>query len=106
MVTKESFLKLASKFVVVDVVGHEQVRIKELSCGEFRNFINAESPDDQYGRLLVASIVDEAGELVFGPDDVGVVDKLPYSVVRPIWNAALTLNKLNAKDDEDLEKNS
>lgn len=56
--------------------------------------------------LLRRTIVDEAGNLVFGPDDDDFLASLPARITRPIVQCAEELNGVLPESLRDIKKNS
>lgn len=61
---------------------------------------------DFRARLVVATACDEAGVDLFRVDDVAAVSNLSCSVLDPIVDAALAINRFTKGDVEAVEKNS
>ena len=109
-VSKESFLAISA-------TGPEQVEIPDvgtvyvrgMSAGERDAFGGAslKNPHTNFSaRLAAASVCDEQGVLIFGPDDVVGLSARPCYILDPITKAALRLNKMREEDVEDIRKNS
>jgi len=61
---------------------------------------------DFRARFVALCAIDEAGNLLFTPDDVDALGAKSAAAVQRVFNAAQKLNALSAKDIQDLEKNS
>lgn len=57
-------------------------------------------------RLVVACACDEAGRPLFTRDDLPVLSALPVSVLEPIVEAAIRINRLGPGELDALRKNS
>jgi hypothetical protein len=128
LLTKEQ-IKAADKKKFVDVPIKEwggDVRIRELSASE-RDMWESEgiltevgdpdetgaqkvtakfNPKHVRARLVVRCIVDANGKRMFADDEVAAVGSLSASTVEKLFEAAKKINAIDAKDIEELEKNS
>jgi hypothetical protein len=57
-------------------------------------------------RLIAATACDPAGSLLFGPEHLPEVSRLPYTVAEPIVEAAIRLNRMGADEKRELGKDS
>lgn len=87
---------------------------RELSPAKYVGFINAQQDSDASNRamagavyLIVHSICDSDGNLVFSPDDsVNIPDMMPMSRVRSLSNFCLDINGLSDRGKEEIAGNS
>lgn len=56
---------------------------------------------DVRARLIVASVIDEAGALVFGPSDVEMVSAWPASLLHRLFES---VKRLSGMSDEDISE--
>lgn len=77
----------------------------ELELHEYRKD-NSRKLKNPSARLVVATVVDEDGNLLFTRDDVDEVGKLSCEALDRICRVAQALNKIGAVSIEDAEKNS
>lgn len=85
------------------------VRLKALRLADLISFQAARSNAsnaEATAFLVSQSIVDEAGERVFEQGDVPALTRKNAKVIDRLADAALALNKMGAKHDEDRAKNS
>lgn len=81
--------------------------VRTMTAGEKDDFDKHATEDGKFRcRLLLLCCCDEAGRHEFGNKDLPELDKLPLTVVEPIVDAAMKLNKLGQKEQEALRKNS
>lgn len=94
----------------VDVPGlHGHVHVREMTCGEREEFEVAHidaAKQDFAARLVAFTACDEACKPIFTRADVADISKLPASIVHPIAQASIKLNKLTEEDVSELQKNS
>ncbi len=90
------------------------VVVREMTAGS-RDAFEAMAQDARSGklnakdfraRLLLATVCDETGKLIFGPEDVAAVSELPSLAVTKVFEAAVHLNGLAKADVDAAEKNS
>jgi len=63
-------------------------------------------PGSYRARLVQATARDHDGHLRFREDDVQRLSTMPLPVIEPLVDAAIKVNRMSAKDLEDLRKNS
>lgn len=83
----------------------DKVFVKLMSGSERDLFESAHIADpskDFRARLAVATVCDEAGILLFRPEDVEAVGKKSSAVLDRIFAKAVKLNAISNKDVEDL----
>lgn len=56
-------------------------------------------------RLVVATVVNEAGELVFSNDDIPALKEVDAAILESVAKASQELNDIGAEDLAELEKN-
>jgi hypothetical protein len=110
MLSRDSFLNCAPPKVlaveVPELTGTAYVRA--LTAGERDRFEveHTKSADKDFrARLAAATLCDQEGGLLFAPSDIPRLSALPASVLEPIVQAAVKVNRLGAADIEDLRKN-
>ena len=84
------------------------IYVKEMTAGERDAFevAHAKSGEKDFrARLAAATICDEDGRLLFGPGDIAALSAIPASVLEPIVQMAVAINRLSKETIEDLEKN-
>lgn len=91
------------------------VRLRSLTAAEWEAFAQlcreraAKGPGfDIRGiraRLLVLSIVDTLGNLVFGPEDLGALEGKASAVLELLWNECRQLNALSDEAIEEIRGN-
>lgn len=105
---REDLLRSASAGPIEPVdtpAGRTYVRV--MTAGEKDDFDQNATKDGKFRcRLILLCCCDENGRHEFGQKDLPAIDALPLTVVEPIVDAAMRLNKLGAKEQEELRKNS
>lgn len=120
LLTKQLFndVQINNKLKVVKVkvpgTGHE-CYLKEMSLSEADAFdlsrLDSEGnvlTNDFRTRLLIRTICDEKGALLFNPDNVKdfeLLKSLPAKTLRPLAKKAQELNGMTDKEIEETEKN-
>ena len=119
--SREEILKpaqLRSVVVVLPELGGKSVRVKALTAGErgrFQSqFLDKDTGEVDLTRayemselLVVATVVDDNGRLMFTPDDVEAIKDIDAAVVARIADVAMQLSRLGKHDNsKDLVKNS
>lgn len=56
-------------------------------------------------KFLQRVLCDQAGELLFTPDDLTSLAKKPANIMCPLWEKAMQHNRLMGSDVEELAKN-
>jgi len=116
MVGREDFLAIERLTETVEVPTLGAVTVRELTQDEYADWV-AQWASRQAGELTVdhriygasllqRSIVNGNGELLFTPEDVERLTKLPARVTRPLLQAAERLNGITAEAMRDAKKNS
>ena len=85
-----------------------KVFVHSLTAGEKDRFdiAHAKAKGEHFrARLLVATARDEEGDPVFGEGDVEMLSECPVSLLEPIVEVALRVNRMTDKDAESVEKN-
>jgi hypothetical protein len=85
------------------------VHLKVLSVAQLVAFMEAKDKlnvFEHFPLLISMSACDEAGNLLFGPDDLVALKEQGFEVLRRLGQAALKLNRIGPGDDEELAKNS
>lgn len=107
--TRESFLAVPAPKVhrieIPELGGH--VWLKPMSAGERDRFEiehEASKKLNFRARLAAASLSDEDGNLLFGPEDIPALSALPATAFDPILETAVKINGLTKEDIEELEK--
>ncbi len=83
------------------------VYVRSMSAKERMSFEKEIGKNDGLlgARIVCLTLCDDAGELVYSyPDDVEVVNELDSIAMMTVFYASSKLNKLEAKDIEDLKK--
>jgi hypothetical protein len=84
-----------------------RVFLRTMTAGEKDELESEHGKDGKLrARVVMACCCDEGGRLLFGPRDLAAIDDLPLSVVEPIFDAAVKVNRMLPKDREALRKNS
>lgn len=106
---KEAFFAAAPPLKTAEVQAAGQVvKIREMSVGERLDFEAAAQgkPSGEVALLaVVASVVDDDGNLIFGPDDLSRLRTVPIDLIQPLMKAVLKLNALTDEDVGELAKN-
>ena len=113
--TKDALLratKLAVECVEIPELGG-RVHVRELTAAErdtwedacFRERRDAGGIPNLRAKLVVMCACDEQGALLFRPADAEALGRTSAVVVERIFDVALRLNRMRAKDVEELEKN-
>lgn len=112
---KTQILALATAVALekVEVAGLDSpIYVKKLSVSECLQVADSDSQDkDEKGTGLAKSFVllacDDKGKPLFGLDEVGEVEKLPFDLVNQVVGVGLKFNGMLDKDKvETFEKNS
>ena len=112
LATKDSILNAKDwNHTDVDVPHWGRVRIRELSAAEYtdfaRDFSSGNTKDVDalklFGRLVVACVVDDAGEQVFTAEDLDAVQRKSLKTLQYVAEQILKFNGIGG--DEELEKN-
>jgi len=110
MSAKDAFFAAVPKPKTAAVgLGNHIVKIREMNVGERLDFeANAQGkPSGEVALLAVlASVIDEDGELIFTSDDIPRLKTLPPDYILPVLEAVLKINALTDDDVGDLAKNS
>ena len=113
MIDIEKLYSLLGKFPEcedVEIPGYGSAKVKVLTQAEKDKFdLALETKSDRVGfraRLIVASVIDERGALVFDEDAIPKLMGLPAYVLEPIVDVALRINRLSKQDQDALAKNS
>ena len=80
-----------------------------MTAGERDRFDLAHAADpglDFRARMLVHTVCDEQGDLLFRKEDIPQLTALPAHLVDPLLEAAIRVNKMSDEDLEQLRKNS
>lgn len=110
LLTRESFLSAPPKVEKVEVPalgGH--CFIRAMTVGDRDRFEDAQAAaggKDFRARIAAFSICDEAGGLLFKPEDVPALAAQFGSIIEPVAIAANKLNRVGPEELEALEKNS
>lgn len=81
--------------------------VRTMTAGEKDDFDFHATRDGKFRcRLILLCCCDKDGKHEFGNKDLPALDELPLTVVEPIVDAAMRLNKLGPKEQEELRKNS
>lgn len=84
------------------------VFVHSLTAGEKDRFDigHAKAKGEHFrARLTVASTRDEDGNSIFDEDEIEAISNWPTSLIEPIVDAALRINRMTDKDSEALAKN-
>lgn len=91
------------------------VRLRSLTAAEWEGFAQlcrdrtAKGPGfDIRGiraRLLILSVVDDAGQLVFGPEDLPELERKSSGILELLWNECRDLNALSDEAIEEIRGN-
>jgi hypothetical protein len=106
---RESFFAIPPEITTEPVVIRgEKYFVRALTVGEKDKWElenGKEGATSMRARLVVATVCDESGAPVFKAGDVHRLADYPVSVVEPLVDAALKLNRITKEDVEELEKN-
>jgi hypothetical protein len=83
--------------------------VRAMTAGERDRFDLAHATDpglDFRARMLVHTVCDEAGNLIFKKEDIPQLTALPAHLVDPLLEASIRVNQMSAEDLEALRKNS
>ncbi len=83
--------------------------VRAMTAGERDRFDLAHAADpglDFRARMLVHTVCDEKGNLLFRKDDIPQLTALPAHLVDPLLEAAIRVNQMSSEDLEALRKNS
>jgi hypothetical protein len=111
MLSRSNFLAykdLPREEVQVPALGGS-VFVRTLSAGEWDQFetVNVKVKGKDFrARIVVATACDESGVDIFRVEDLAPLSKLAKTALDPIVEAALRINALTEKANEDGEKNS
>jgi len=90
----------------VEVRGHGQLFVREMTAGEQDRFQLAAGKDNVIrARLVAICACDELGKRLFSDSDVVALSKQPASLIDGIFDAAQRLNKLTEDAAQEMEKN-
>ena len=80
--------------------------VRTITAGEKDEFDRQASKDGKFRcRLVMLCCCSEDGKPEFTNLDLPALDDLPVTVLEPIVDAALSLNRIGAKDAEEIRKN-
>lgn len=118
---REAFFKAAPALRVVDLFipeMNETIHVSELSGAQrdaFEKTMISVSPDgtktkltidNVRARLIVMTVVNDEGKLLFAESDAERIGDLGASIVSEIYNVASGLSKISKEDVDELLKNS
>lgn len=111
MLTRESFFSpdaLAFQVEPVDSpLGRGYVRVMTAGEKDRIDVLSQKDPGkDVRAQILVATVCDESGHLLFGTGDIAAISRLPLTTIEPFVDAAIRINKMSQADQEELRKNS
>lgn len=89
-------------------LGNQIIKIREMNVGERLDFeANAQGkPSGEVALLaVIASVVDDDGDLTFDASDIDRLKQLPPDYLLPVMEAVLKINALTDDDVGDLAKN-
>lgn len=101
----------ASKTVNIDGLGEVRVKPLTLSMQEQweREILSEEGAMREdisiKASLIVKTVVDEEGRLIFNSDDIQAISELPAAPMNKLFTAAQELNNVTQDDIEELKKN-
>jgi len=106
---KDAFFAAAPKpkTATVNLAG-QSVTIREMNVGERLEFEAAAAgkPSGEVALLaVIASVVDDDGDLTFDASDIDRLKQLPPDYLLPVMEAVLKINALTDDDVGDLAKN-
>lgn len=110
---KESILKASQlkrepvKFFGQDVFVREMTAAERdaYEAHQYEASKKGSALDNFRSRLLAKVLVDDAGNRIFGDDEVASVGSLPAGEVRRAFEVAAKLNALTPEDQVELQKN-
>lgn len=92
--------------VIVKTLGGTERDSMEAEIVQTNGPSTARNLENFRSRLLVRAIVDDKGERIFTNAEIGELAKKSGAVLDRLYDAAVELNKISAKDVEELAKNS
>ena len=109
MSAKDAFFAAVPKPKTAAVgLGNHIVKIREMNVGERLDFeANAQGkPSGEVALLaVVASVVDDDGNLIFDASDIDRLKQLPPDYLLPVMTSVLKINALTDEDVGELAKN-
>lgn len=84
------------------------LHVRSLSAGEADRFeveIKGAKPEHVRAMLLVITVCDENGQLIFAPGDVEALAGKRSAATLPLYRAAIDVNRMSPGDVDALEKN-
>lgn len=109
MLTRESFFATSAVALQVEPVDSPIGRgyVRCMTVGEKDRFDFAKDSQNNFrARLLIATVCDEQGSLLFFAKDAPALGQLPVSTAEPFIDAAIRVNKMSKEDQDALRKNS
>jgi hypothetical protein len=85
------------------------VFVREMTARDrdaFEVFVTKNNGINFRAALIVRTVCDESGTLIFGEQDIKAVGEMKASTISPIANLAIRVNAIGKKDIEELEGNS
>jgi hypothetical protein len=81
--------------------------VRTMTAGEKDEFDQIATKDGKFrSRLVMLCCCDADGRREFTARDLADLDAMPLTAIEPIVDAAMRLNKLGPKEQEELRKNS
>jgi len=116
MVTKEQILAIELETETVEVPDLGVVTLRELSMDEYADWVAQWASQEQgeikvnnrlyRAALLQRTVLNGDGGLMFTPDDLPRLARLPARVTHPLIQVAERLNRISATAMRDAKKNS
>lgn len=118
--SREAFFKAAPELRTVDLFIPEMnatIHVRELSGAQRDAFEKRQisldgtnkvhiNLDNLRAAIVVMTVVDDDGKLMFAPSDVDRIGELGSSIISRIYDVAASLSKISQDDLEELLKNS
>ena len=110
MLTRDQILAAGFRSEVVNTrIGDFRVRVMSGAAREQFEAVASDDREKQRGRIRARWIrwtaCDDAGNLLFGDDDIDVLAAMDSDIIIPVFEAALRINGLGAGAVEEAEKN-
>jgi hypothetical protein len=110
---KQDFLKILQPDTKAVPLGDSQVWVSQWSLESSDRVIKAQAEyadekitwNDFLTVVATCSICDETGDLVFDESDFDAVKKMGARKLKDVYLAALALNRIDAEESEESEKN-
>lgn len=107
MLTREQILSRKPKRLVVEVPEWDgAVTIQEMTIGASQAFAHSEDNQDHIVALVIASVINEDGSMMFSPEDEEAVKRLNFAGITRLAGAINEFNGYTAKAVEAAAKNS